>query len=225
MLQLRRKRKQWENKDSLPVKPFESLERRQLLTAAPSLDGAAVDRTNQNAVIWFNATADSSSDTLTFQAHDPVGGWNTIGTTAGGAHALVPFHSPYIISTTDGVRVKATHSGVDSAWSNTISVEGASALPCQPTVEDIESFGSTTDVYFSWTGSVAYKEGDTLLVQYATTTTAGTVWNDYTSTAATAPNYIDVNGLDFSQENTLRIAVENSNGQSSWDEFTVPALY
>jgi len=225
MLQLRRKLKQRENKGALQGKPFESLEQRQLLTAAPSLDGVTVDRVNHTAVIWFNATANTGSDTVWFQSSDGPGDWDDIGTTAGGVHALVPLNSVDLSSSVTMFRAKTIHLGVDSAWSNTINVETSTAVPCTPAVEDVETFGSTTDIYFSWTGSTGYTEDDTLLVQYATTTTAGTVWNDYTSKPATAPEYVDVNGLDFSQTTTLRISVENSNGQSSWNEFSVPPLY
>jgi len=225
MLQLRRKLKLRENKDSLRVKPIESLERRQLLTAAPSLDGAGVNGTAHTAVIWFDATGDTGSDTVTFQEFDGSS-WNNIGTTAGGVHAYVQLTSSLLTGSTTELRAKATHSGVDSVWSNLINVEGTTATPVEPTVENIQTFGSTTDYYFNWTGSTAYRESDTLVVQYATSSsgTGGTVWNDYTTTNATAAGPIDVNGLDFSQPTTMRISVENSNGQSSWNEFTLPAL-
>lgn len=225
MLQLRRKLKQRENNNSARVKPVESLERRQLLTAAPSLDGAGVNGTAHTAVIWFDASGDTGSDTVTFQEFDnSTSQWNNIGTTAGGGHVYVPLTSSFLISTTVELRAKATHLGVDSSWSNLINVESPTATPVEPTVENIQTFGSTTDYYFNWTGSTAYRESDTLVVQYATTGTGGTVWNDYTTTNATAAGPIDVNGLDFSQDTTMRISVENSNGQSSWNEFVLPAL-
>jgi hypothetical protein len=196
----------------------ESLERRRLLTATPTLVGVTVDDTSGRATFWMDATADSGSATIRMQGGNGSGNWTTFGTTAGGLNSWALSD----ITTTSNYsefRLIAIDGGIQSSPSSVISRQAANTTPVAPTVENPTNTGSDFEV--SWTASTAYVEGDTLRLQYATTTTAGTTWNDYLTTDAASNSPTLSISLDTSQTTQFRMRVEDSTGNSSWSEFQI----
>lgn len=199
----------------------ECLEERRLLTAAPTLLGATVNVSGSYATWYVDATADSGSATLKLKALNN-GTWQTFGTTSGGGGSTWHTVGSQNYSLVTAFEVTATEGGVESSASNVVNVESSTATPVGPSVENATNDGGSFD--FNWTGSTAYRDTDTLRLQYATTTTAGTVWTDYgtTNAAVTAPDWRF--SLNDQQTTEFRIRVENSNGDSSWTTFTIDGL-